>query len=49
MLFAAIAERRELVGVVGKRIDIPIISEEELGTSAGESTGLGVSMRRCCR
>jgi len=53
MAFAATIKRRELVDVVSKRTDIPIIFEGELSTSAGESTGKAAawacSCRRCCR
>jgi len=53
MAFAAVTKRRELVGDVGKRIDIPITSKEELGTRTGESTGKAVAWAcpcwRCCR
>jgi hypothetical protein len=53
MVFVATTKRSELVGVGGKRIDMPIISEGELGTSAGKSTGKAAAWacpcRRCCR
>jgi hypothetical protein len=42
MAFAATAKRRELVGAVG-------ISEGELGTSAGESTGKAAAWACPCR
>lgn len=52
-MFAATTKRRELIGVVGKRIDIPMISERELGTSAEESEGKTAAWacpcQRCCR
>lgn len=53
MAFAAATKRRELTVDVGKRIDIPITSKGELGTSAGESTGKAAAWAcpcwRCCR
>ncbi|KFY00455.1 hypothetical protein V490_01339 [Pseudogymnoascus sp. VKM F-3557] len=53
MAFAAATKRRELIGDVGKRIDIPITSKGELGTSAGESTEKAAAWAcpcwRCCR